>query len=129
MAEAILDTDAASRLQDRDRNIELIDRLSGYRLLLTFITAAELLRGGIKKSWGPRRTLELRQWISAFSVIHSNDDVVDAWAQLVAISDKTGRNISQNDAWTAACCLVGDLPLVTFNRKHFDWIDGLELIP
>lgn len=81
MTEAILDTDAASRLQDRDRNVELVGKLSGYRLLLTFITAGELLRGAIKKGWGPRRTLQLRHWISAFSVVHSNDDVVEAWAQ------------------------------------------------
>lgn len=50
------------------------------------------------------------------------------WVKVVAHSNRTGRNIGQNDAWRAACCFASDLPLATFNRRHFEWIEGLELL-
>jgi predicted nucleic acid-binding protein len=43
---------------------------------------------------------------------------IQAYAQL------RGRPHPANDSWIAACCLVRDVPLVTFNTK--DYIDFVE---
>jgi len=43
-----------------------------------------------------------------------------------------GRPRPFNDTWIAACCLVRELPLATFNHKDFaDFAEheGLELLP
>ena len=128
MAEAILDTDAASRLQSAQVFADLESRLAQYNLTVTFVTAAELLRGALKAKWGDTRMRALHKWLERFPIIHSDDEIVQTWAEIVAASDRGGHNIGQNDAWNAACARASELPLVTFNRKHFDWIEGLEVL-
>jgi predicted nucleic acid-binding protein len=36
--------------------------------------------------------------------------------------------MGEGDAWIAATALVFDIPLVTHNRRHFDFIENLTLI-
>jgi hypothetical protein len=51
---------------------------------------------------------------------------------LQAFAQLRGRPRPFNDTWIAACCLVRELPLATFNHKDFaDFAEheGLELLP
>ena len=53
------------------------------------------------------------------------------WGQVQARAQLRGRPRPVNDAWIAACCLVNQLPLATFNAKDFaDFAqhDGLVLV-
>ena len=53
------------------------------------------------------------------------------WGQVQARPQLRGRLRPVNDSWIAACCLVNDFPLATFNTKDFaDFAryDGLELL-
>jgi toxin FitB len=53
------------------------------------------------------------------------------WGHLQARAQRRGRPRPVNDAWIAACCLVDDLPLATFNAKDFaDFAqhEGLRLL-
>ena len=51
------------------------------------------------------------------------------WGRLVADREAVGSPIASNDAWIAACCVAADVPLATLNRRHFDGISGLTLVP
>lgn len=57
--------------------------------------------------------------------------VATTWGETQARAQLRGRVRPVNDSWIAACCLVWDLPLATFNRKDFEDFaghDGLRLI-
>jgi len=40
-----------------------------------------------------------------------------------------GRPIAPGDAWVAAVATRHGLPLLTHNRKHFEALPGLALVP
>jgi toxin FitB len=50
--------------------------------------------------------------------------VAERWGQIQAAAQLRGRPRPVNDSWVAACCLVRDLPLITFNTK--DYLDYTE---
>lgn len=45
--------------------------------------------------------------------------VATRWGELQAYAQLGGRPRPVNDAWIAACCLVRELPLATFNTRDF----------
>lgn len=47
------------------------------------------------------------------------------WARIMS---KKGHPISIADAWIAATAVRHELPLVTHNPRHFQSVDGLEVI-
>ena len=128
MDPVVLDTDVASREIRGTLNPDLAQELSMREGVLTFVTVGELLRGAFRANWGERRTRELEQWISQFPQLDSEPEVSRAWAGIVATRENAGRPIKPNDAWIAACCVNASFPLATLNRKHFEGIEGLELL-
>ena len=53
------------------------------------------------------------------------------WGEIQAYAQLRGRPRPTNDSWIAACCLVRELPLATFNIKDYaDFAEheGLELV-
>ena len=57
--------------------------------------------------------------------------VAARWGEIQAYAQLRGRPRPANDCWIAACCLVRDLPLATFNIKDYaDFAEheGLELV-
>lgn len=125
----VLDTDAASRLQKtalptKDAGV-LVNRIP----CLTFVTVGEFYKGAHKQGWGQRRMHELTQWLRNFLVLPYDEEVARIWGRLSAEAELRGRPLPANDAWIAACCLSRNLPLLTYNRRHFDPIDGLRLLP
>jgi predicted nucleic acid-binding protein len=70
--------------------------------------------------------------LAATSVLLPFDEAIAVkWGQLQANAQLRGRARPVNDSWIAACCLVHELPLATFNTKDFaDYAehDSLRLI-
>jgi len=128
MDDAVVDTDVASLLQRQRLPDQVAEKLKGRTLHLSFITTAEMLRGAFKANWGRRRIIELEQWLDPWPKVNSDDQVSEAWAKLVAQREQSGRPIGHNDAWIAACCVAGQFPLATLNRRHFEGTEGLDLI-
>jgi predicted nucleic acid-binding protein len=46
--------------------------------------------------------------------------VAARWGEIQAYAQQRGRPRPANDRWIAACCLVRELPLLTFNTKDFE---------
>jgi predicted nucleic acid-binding protein len=42
--------------------------------------------------------------------------------------ERAGHSVAANDLWIAACAKRHALRLVTNNRRHFDFIPGLQII-
>ena len=96
---------------------------------VTFVTVGEFYKGAFKRGWGERRTQQLEAWLRNVVVLPYTADVSRVWGRLTAELEGQGQPIASNDAWIAACCLSHDLPLMTLNRRHFERIAGLRLVP
>jgi predicted nucleic acid-binding protein len=68
---------------------------------------------------------------AALVVLPYDQRVATCWGEIQAYARLRGRPRPANDAWIAACCLVRELPLATFDIKdHADFAEheGLELV-
>ncbi|HZR94019.1 MAG TPA: type II toxin-antitoxin system VapC family toxin [Gaiellaceae bacterium] len=126
MGYVVLDTDVASKLQRGAVPADLRDYLDGKRIAVTFVSVGEFYKGAYQRGWGPKRITELERWLRNVVVLPYDVGVSRKWGEISAIK---GRPVPVNDAWIAACCLRHDLPLATLNRRHFEHIRGLVLVP
>ena len=62
--------------------------------------------------------------IASCVVIPTDARIVDQWAELRARFLGRLKGDGINDLWTAACCLVHGLPLVTNDLSDFQTIAG-----
>src|SRR5208282_3243918 len=126
MRTLLLDTNIVSYLFKRAPQCQLYEpHLQNSRLVISFITVAELYRWPIVKRWGEEKRRALEERIRNYVVIPFDVEVCKKWAEVTSIP---GLNPSHSDAWIAAIALRHNIPLVTHNRKHFDRIPGLTLI-
>jgi predicted nucleic acid-binding protein len=121
----VVDTDVASDLFERKTTDDEVLATTA----LTFVTVGELHRGAEHARWGSRRRGELDAWIAQCAFIPADESVAYRWGQMTGSLLGAGRPLPTNDSWIAACCLRHDLPLATYNRRDFELIDGLRLIP
>lgn len=131
MSLVVLDTDVASTILRARVTDRLRARLAGHTLCITFVTLGELTKWTVLRSWGPRKLADLAEWRRDVVLLPSDEAVAMAWGQLQARAQRRGRPRPVNDTWIAACCLVYDLPLATFNVKDFtDFAayEGLRLV-
>jgi predicted nucleic acid-binding protein len=124
----VLGTDVVSRLLRGSLTKDVAERLTGAVLLTTFVTVGELFRGAAHARWGPRRIAALTSWLKAVPAIPGDPIVARRWGELTGLALRAGRPLPANDAWIAACCLVHDVALATYNLRDFEAIAELELI-
>ena len=55
-------------------------------------------------------------------------DMIDKAAEIYAALKKAGRLIEDSDILIAASCLARGYTLITDNTRHFDRVDGLNII-
>jgi predicted nucleic acid-binding protein len=122
----LLDTNVFSYILKNDTRAQLYRKhLDRKRPALCFMTLAELFQWAREKNWGPRRVDDLKQRLSAYVILHSDEQT--AW-EYAGVRATKGRPINPGDAWIAAAALRHALPLVTHNRKDFEHIPGLVVI-
>jgi len=125
----VLDTDVASRLQRGTVPLDDLTALTAGTAAITFVTVADVFKGGFKAAWGPSCRGRLESWLAAWPVLPYDATVPRVWGRLIADREAVGSPVAANDAWIAACCIAPDVPLMTLNRKHFEAIPGLTLLP
>lgn len=131
MSLIVLDTDVASALLRRRAPDTLARQLAGNVPAITFVTFGELTKWTLVRRWGPRSMESMRSFLAGLLVLPYDRSVATRWGEIQAYAQLRGRPRPANDSWIAACCLVRDLPLATFNVKDFaDFAEheGLELI-
>ena len=73
----------------------------------------------------------MRAFLDELVVLPYDQHVATRWGESQAYAQLRGRPRPANDPWIAACCLVRELPLATFNIKDYaDFAEheGLELV-
>lgn len=132
MAIIVLDTDAASRLFERQLAPWAHRALEGNQLAITFVTIAEVVYGTRRRGWGASRVGTLEQYYQrTFAVLPTRSDhlvpIARTWGALRADAERRGFTVPVNDGWVAACCITFGYSLLTLNRKHFEPLGSLGL--
>ncbi len=118
-----VDTDVFSWLHlGKPERAGFMPHLQGHPLAMSFATAGELKVLGIPSKWGEERVGELERAIGSCVVLPGDAGVVDQWGALHARFIGRLKDGGINDLWTAACCLVHELPLATGNLSNFGHI-------
>ena len=120
MAPVVLDTDVASLIIKNRLPAALAAQLAGTQTAITFVTLGELTKWSVRRGWGAQRRTALDRWLTARPVLPGNDEVARTWGEIAGYATKRGRPRPVNDTWTAAVCVVNDLPLATRNVKDFE---------
>jgi predicted nucleic acid-binding protein len=127
----LLDTNAVSILfkPDHKHYAQCAGVVSGSRLFISFMTAAELLLWPKQNQWGQRRASELQKHVGLFTTLFADDSTCLHWADVVSESRSMGRSMATADAWIAAAAIQWDLPLVTADYRDFEHVRTLTLVP
>ncbi len=98
--------------------------VSGRRLVISFMTLAELYRWPLERGWGKRRRGNLEAFVDRRCVVYPfNRALCRQWAVTNDQARRNGRPIQVADAWIAATALLHGIPLVTHNRRHFEVLE------
>lgn len=129
MNAVLVDTDVVSYIFKRDTRGALYDHhLNGRSQFVSFMTIAELEWWATVRNWGAVRRSELENYLRLYTVIDSDRPLCRQWAVVRNQAKQVGRVITPADAWIAATASLYQIPLVTHNRSHFEWISGLTVI-
>lgn len=127
----LLDTDVVSFILKKDSRADAyVDRIVGRSPVLSFQTTGELLRWAVYKKWGVDRKKRLDEFIRNCRVVPWSGELSQRWAELTTEGLRRGTPCEAGDGWIAATALLYSIPLVTNNRRDFEWMKslGLELI-
>lgn len=128
MATILLDTDVFSFVLKGDSRASAYAQLiQGQRLVLSFMTVAELFQWARVRRWGNRRISHLEQALTTYLIVPADIEMCRLWGQVRAERQSIGLPISPQDAWIAATALRHNLPLVTHNAADFEKIASLDV--
>jgi tRNA(fMet)-specific endonuclease VapC len=122
----LADTDVLiDYLADVQPSTDLVrEYIASDNLQTTAISCFELLSGA-----GPgRRGDKVRTLVEAIPVLPLNREAAVQAAKVRRTMTGSGSSIPMADSLIAGVALANDLPLLTRNRKHFEAVEGLQLV-
>lgn len=129
----LIDTNAFINLtRGRESTSRLLPHVDGKRIVLSFVTVAELRRGAYVRGYGEESWRQLDVDVSSAVVVPPNDGLSHEWAKLVAEERREGRALGQaaqaHDAWVAATARFYGVPVLT-EDDDFEACPRLQLLP
>ena len=103
-------------------NINLANLVAAYNVLIDTTIYVESLQGN--KSNAEKR--KVKNLIDNFPLIHFTPDVSKKTIELID-GYSNSHNLFLPDAQIAACCLVYNFKLLTYNFKDFRFISSLQV--
>lgn len=122
----LLDTNVFSYLLkgDDSRASLYLPDIRGKLLAISFMTVGEVYRWAFSNHWGIKKVQVLEEALRKFIILPAHKEVAREWARIKSIP---GRNVSDNDAWIAACAFIYGCVLVTHDRDLIDF-PGLSIV-
>ena len=125
----VVDTDVISFVfKGHGHTARYAAELDGKRIVVSFMTIAELKRWALKKRWGANRLEKLDRQLRQLIIYPVDLKLCQRWAEVMTAAEAQGRPMSPQDAWIAATALQKNLPLITNNAKDFRHISELTVI-
>ncbi len=134
MDRCLLDTSAVSdvirppkkRLPNVAKHLKQYLRAHG-RFTFSEISCYEVLRG-LRKKNAMEQLQRFAEFCQQAELLPVTYDVLDRAASLWAAGQQQGVIVGDGDLMIAATAMLSNVPIVTSNTRHFDWIAGLRLI-
>ena len=131
MARIVLDTDVVSLYRAGRLPTGFARWVATNDISIASATAGELWKWALARRWGAARRGGLDLWLGEMTVLPAGLVTARIWGAITTAAQRRGRPRPLNDTWIAACCIQGELPLLTLNRRDFaDFavFDGLVLL-
>jgi predicted nucleic acid-binding protein len=126
--ELIADTNGISYLFRRcSLGLAYEELIASRHLGITGCTIAEIRRGATLARWGERKLQEQLRFLDQFSHVPDTREMAELCGSLHAARRISGTPIDWPDAWSVACALWLDVPLVTHDRD-LERIPGLRVV-
>jgi tRNA(fMet)-specific endonuclease VapC len=114
-------------LKGKSQAVSLINSIDG-ELASSYICLAELYEGIYRVEQKEKAEEAVKTFFHSLTTIYGIDAVVaQTFGLLRANLKKKGTLIEDIDLFLAATCVANDLAIVTFNKKHFSHVDGLQI--
>jgi len=119
----ILDTNIIIELFKRNvETEELLKNIDEEEFAISIITSMELYYGAIDK----RELNKIKKFLKSFNLLTINEEISKIALDLIEKYSKS-HGLDIPDALIAATSLYYEVPLLTYNKKDFRYIEGLEL--
>lgn len=129
VGKVILDTNVVSYLmKGGDLGQVYEPHVKGKLTSIAFVTVGEMFYGAECANWGNKKRKQLETVLRNFVVIPYDHEIARCYGRIASERKRSGRPISPNDAWIAACAVRHGVPLITHNLKDFAGIVALEII-
>ena len=101
---------------------ELLKKVDEKEFAISIITSMELYYGAINK----RELNKIKKFLEKFNLLTINEEISKIALDLIEKYSKS-HGLDIPDALIAATSLYYEIPLLTYNKKDFRYIEGLEL--
>ncbi|MCX9083257.1 MAG: type II toxin-antitoxin system VapC family toxin [Candidatus Methanoperedens sp.] len=125
----VVDTDILiDLLREKEYAVLKIEELEKKQeLATTDINAFELYFGAYNSSKKERNIVSAKGLLKTLILLHTNEDIMETAGRIFSEMRAKGKMIEIRDLLIAAITLQNGYKLLTNNRDHFIWIDGLAL--
>ena len=130
MSICVVDTDVVSYGFRGDSRFTFFEpHLLGKDAFISFMTTAELDYWGLSRNWGKRRRQQLDAYVDQhYAMYPVTRQLCKLWSEVTFEAKQQGRVIRGADAWIAATAIRLNAPLLTNNRKDFEFLSTLQLV-
>ena len=130
----VVDTDAFSYLwQKKPEAVPLRPYLNNAVPVLSCTSVAELYFGANLAGWGTKKITALEAALRPYLIAPYAPDMARLWGERKAQARRQGHALGQNqhanDLWICVTAIYYNAPLLTGNRRHFEGVPGLVLLP
>ena len=125
----LLDTDwVIDHLHSAERVVQRLEELSPEGLGLSVISLAELYEGIFNSTDPAGNEQALQDFLSGIEVVSIDEETCRRFGRERGRLRAEGRMIADFDLLIAATSLRHSLTLLSNNRRHFELVEGLEII-
>lgn len=115
-------------LRNRSEAVHLIEDLEG-ELVSSYVCLAELYEGISSVADREQEEQGVLDFFAGLSEVYGLDEeIAKQFGQIRGTLKKRGEVIEDLDMLLAATCTAYNFVMVTFNKKHFERIEGLEIL-
>jgi tRNA(fMet)-specific endonuclease VapC len=126
----LIDTDwVIDHLRQVEAVTTRLEELAPEGLALSIVSLAELYEG-VYYSRDPARSEEaLKRFLAPdLEILGIDEEICQIFGRERGRLRQQGRNIGDIDLFIAATCLRHNLTILSNNRRHFELVEGLEVV-
>ena len=125
----LIDTDwVIDHMHNVERVVRRVEALAPEGLALSTISLAELYEGVFNSTDPAGNERALQEFISDLEVLPPDAETCRIFGRERGRLRRAGRMIADMDLLIGCTCLRHNLTLLSNNRRHFEAVDGLEII-